>query len=318
MSRVRKLSEGSSEISLHRLKQKVSSSRFAPVSNMKNAKLSISPYSKLNKITKTPSYMKIQPSRISLLKKSNSNSSVRTRRKESKSIGVEEISSFNLAISPWETLKSKAKDIKGKLQHIEKYSNNFGNYMDLFEELIGKDLVFSSSLKKIKAFYDKEILNLQEQISEGQRALDVEIMEKQGFVRMLERISKENIDLGGEIQRLEEICVGLQENIEEIQNFKLKDRPRNESDWKALMYENSRYSEICQNMKLDIQDYQYKEDQLIKLVDALKERGFPVDEVYEEDIRGKEETSSESAPSLSTSNFKKIPLLELAKISSNS
>ena len=47
---------------------------------------------------------------------------------------------------------------------------------------------------------------------------------------MLERISKENIDLGKEVQHLEMICTELQSSIEEIKNISLENIPKNEEN----------------------------------------------------------------------------------------
>ena len=57
-----------------------------------------------------------------------------------------------------------------------------------------------------------------------------QISEKQSYIKMLERISKENIDLGKEVQHLEMICTELQSSIEEIKNISLENIPKNEEN----------------------------------------------------------------------------------------
>ena len=286
---------------------------------MKIAKLSSSPYSGINKISRTPSYVFIQPTRSQGLKKSNSNSSVRARNKDSKNSFCQEDLSF-LNQNPnnqWESLKKQARLIKEKLTSREKISENqdiHQEYSEFFEEIIEKDTIFSEILKKIKKHYDNLLINMKKEISQITEHTNKQIEEKQSYIKMLERISKENIELGSEVQRMENICTDLQVAIDDIRNINLENVPRNDEDWKALIFENSQYSVLCHNMKLDIRDYQFKEDQLIKLVDALKNRGYPVDQIYEEDVRTKLETDSDSSKSLNTSKFKKIPTLELSKI----
>ena len=319
MSRIRKLSEVTSDLSLRRLKQQRTTAKVPPVANMKIAKLSGSPYSKINKIARTPSYGFIHPLKSHGLRKSNSNSSVRLKSKEYKgSVCAEDLSFLSqISNNPWENQKIQAKKLKAKLVELEnssEYSNVWEKYSEIFSEINEKDLIFGQLLIKIKTFYEEKLSELNTKVVELVSKHESQISEKQSYIKMLERISKENIDLGKEVQHLEMICTELQSSIEEIKNISLENIPKNEENWKALLYENSQYSVLCHNMKLDIKDYQYKEDQLIKLIDALKNRGFPVDKVYEEDVRARLETDSESSKSLNTSKCQKIPTLELSKM----
>jgi hypothetical protein len=315
---MRKLSEGSYDLSLRRVKQKITSAKIPSIPSTKLAKISNSPYVQLNKISKTPSYALIQPYTASSLKKSHSNSSVRSRNKDSKNSFNEELTFLNQPPSnPLENLKTEAKKLRSKFISIETSydSTNINDkFIELFPEIIEKDIIFGQLLKKIKISYEEKISKIQNETSKAVNSLNDQILEKASYVRMLERISKENIQIGKEVQRLESICTELQSTLNKIRNVNIESVPRNEDDWRALIYENSQYSILCKNMKSDIKDYQYKEEQLIKLIDALKERGYPVDQVYEEDVRSKTDTEMNSSKSLDTSKYNKIPTLELSKL----
>jgi hypothetical protein len=317
MSRIRKLSEGS-ELPFHRLKQRLNNARLNPASNMKIAKLSSSPYSKPNKIARTPSYGFIQPTRVHSLKKSNSSASVRSRKDGKNSISQEEsVSLSQNVITPWENLKEQARILKRKLEKLEKANGDHDNhdkYIELFIEIIEKDVVFSPLLKQIKLFYDDIIVKLNSEIARLLNSIEAQTAEKQSYVKMLERISKENLDLGKELQKLESVCLDLQKALDDIQNVTLDGLPTNESEWKALIFENNQYSSLVQNMKIDIKEYQFKEDQLIRLVEAIKNKGFPVDEVYETEVKPKSDYLSDSSKSLTSSCLHKIPSLELSKV----
>ena len=317
MLRIRKLSEGSSDLSMRRLKQRGSSSKLSGVNNMQNAKLSSSPYSKLNKLCKTPSYMIIHPVKSSILRKSTSNSSVRTRGKDSKSSFCHEELNSLAPSGTLDTMQGHARALKIKLHHLDKYcdsTDSYQKYLDLFSEIIEKDTIFGEMLRKIKEMLEGIVTRLKNEASKAQENLVIYTAEKQSYIRMLERISRENIELGNEVQKIENTCMELQGALDEIRSFNIESEPKNEENWKALVLENSEYSEMCQNMKMDIKEYQFKEEQLIKLLDALKSKGYPVDAVYEEEVRERVDTDLESNTSLNTSKFKKIPTLELSKL----
>ncbi|OMJ94991.1 hypothetical protein SteCoe_1683 [Stentor coeruleus] len=319
MSRIRKLSDGNSDLSLRRIKHRITSTKINPVTNMKIAKLSSSPYTKANKISRTPSYILMQPANSYGMTKSNSNSSVRTRSKESKNSLGQEDSLFLAQINnnPWESVKLQAKILKNRIEQMEKAEEGDSIYekmIEFFSDVIDKDILFGSILRKIRSSYDITISKLNSEIARLKNYLETQTSEKQSYIRMLERISKENIELGNEVQRLESICSDLQNALDEIRNVKIDEMPKGVTEWKALVYENSQYSALVQNMKLDIKDYQFKEDQLIKLIDALKARGYPVDTVYEEEFQSKSDCDSDTSKSLSISQYKKIPTLELSKV----
>lgn len=188
-----------------------------------------------------------------------------------------------------------------------------GKLLEVFDELIEKDLLFAPVILKIKEFvkgflnkYENDCKVLQDKISEVAE-------EKQNFARMLDRLSTENIDLGKEIQRLEVVCTGLQETLDDIRKVSLGNVPINGDKWKALIYENSQYAALVQDMKLDIREFQYKEDQFIRLIGAIKARGVPVDDIYDEDVKTDVSGSrvSESVESLMSI---KVPKLNLSKV----
>ena len=324
MLRIRKLSEGSSDLSMRRLKQRTSSSKLNAANNMKNAKLSSSPYSNLHKLSRTPSYMMVHPGTSSMLRKSTSNSSVRAKSKDSKSSLCQEELNSLVPSTSIEILQGHARTLRIKLHHLDRYcdsTDSYQKYIELFSEIIEKDTIFGEMLRKIKCMYEDIVSHLRNEATKAQASMEAYTAEKQSYIRVLERISRENIELGNEVQKIEGICVELQGVLDEIRNFDIDIEPKNEENWKALVLENSQYSELCRNMKMDIKEYQFKEEQLIKLIDALKGKGYPVDEIYEEEVREKVETGTETESNLSlnSSKFSKIPTLELSKlgISSN-
>lgn len=311
MSRIRKLSEGA-DLAFSRLKHRQSSKSIQTTSK-KPVKLG-SPYSKVKLIARSPSYLLAQvpsQSKVQL--------SVRSKSKNSFRLDDSSLSAARLN-TPWENLAIQARLFKDKLKSIEKQEQSpefYEKVFELFDEVIEKDIIFGSVLSKIKIIIMKNINEQVENFKDINKQLQINQEEKSSFKKMLDRLSTENIDLGKEIQRLEAICSGLQSTLDEIRKVSVESTPINSDKWKALIYENHQYSSLVQDMKLDIREYQYKEDQLIRLIGAIKNRGVPVDDIYDEEVKT-ELGDSRVSESSETLTQNRVPVLDLSQILTSS
>jgi hypothetical protein len=307
MSRIRKLSEGA-DLPLSRLKHRQSSKSINTTSK-KLTKLG-SPYSKVKLIARSPSYLLAQP----VNNQSKVNLSVRSKSKNSFRLDDSSLSAARLN-TPWENLAIHARLLKEKFKLLEneKKEDFSEKIFDFFDEVIEKDLLFGSLLSKIKVIIVDSLKEALESVKDCKKQIFCLEDEKQSFKKMLDRLSTENMDLGKEIQRLEGICSGLQGTLDEIRKVSLETVPIDSDKWRALLYENSQYVSLVQDMKLDIKEYQYKEDQLIRLIGAIKSRGVPVDDIYDEEVKTDLSNSrlSMSSEFISPS---RVPLLDLSQI----
>eukprot|EP00358_Blepharisma_japonicum_P003978 CAMPEP_0202954770 /NCGR_PEP_ID=MMETSP1395-20130829/51122_1 /ASSEMBLY_ACC=CAM_ASM_000871 /TAXON_ID=5961 /ORGANISM="Blepharisma japonicum, Strain Stock R1072" /LENGTH=174 /DNA_ID=CAMNT_0049670583 /DNA_START=670 /DNA_END=1190 /DNA_ORIENTATION=+ len=109
------------------------------------------------------------------------------------------------------------------------------------------------------------------------------IEEKRILEKRIEKISKEKY----EMEIMLEEC--------NIQNNRLKDKlqksskkPYPDFDEKSvglIIDENKSLSKICKKQKNEIDSYKYKEKQLLKLILALKKKGYPVEEIYDREVQ---------------------------------
>lgn len=307
MSRIRKLSEGS-ELPLTRLKHR-QSSKSINYSNKKSQKLG-SPYTKVKLISRSPSYL-ISQAAVN----PKPNFTVRSKSKNTFRLEDQSLSALRVN-TPWENLLTQAKHMRERLASLDpgpEFAGFEEKLLEVFDELIEKDLIFAPVLFKIKGFVASLFKKYEDDCEVLQERVGGLIEEKQNFARMLDRLSTENIDLGKEIQRLETNCSGLQGALDDIRKVSLAKVPIDGDRWKALIYENSQYSELVQDMKLDIREFQYKEDQLIRLIGAIKARGVPVDDIYEEDVKT-EVSGSRVSESIESLMSARVPLLDFSKI----
>ena len=173
------------------------------------------------------------------------------------------------------------------LEGIKEYNN-------VFEYIIDKDSVYGHLLRKIKNALDewsrireKSIHNseaLKKKLAEANQKIQVMAEDRKFLDRRIQQISQENLDLCKSIEESEASYTDIEERLLKITNFKLDNLERDENTWKALVLENISYNEICKKMREDIKNYRKKEKKLLSLIVAMKNRGYPVEEVYNHDV----------------------------------
>ena len=283
-----------------------------------------SPYSKIQSITKTRSssnlkskspikFRNVSPHRSSnnsmALKSSESkrvlfdrkeNSSskqttLNTSYNESREVGVDkqlslyQKESTTIEIKLHERLNQLQNDSDAVLNNVKALEI----YQQVFDEVISKDKIFSSILSKIKGFYEyvltknsgrNKAKEYKEKIKEINRSLNAQVDINKSNERKIEKIVKENIELSKSLDRSEEICTEMQKKLVMITTYNVSEVPKDEIKWKALLLENKSYIEGYEVLKDDIKNYKYKEKKLLQLILALKQRGYPVEEVYESEV----------------------------------
>lgn len=305
MSRIRKLSDGE-QLSLRRVKHRTPSSKMLPGQILgKNLN---SPY-KESKLSKSPSYVMMQNQRHLY----RSGSYIKNRNRDL--IKIDETSLSAARSSPWEKLLFHAKVIKEKLNSIEKnrYEDNHEFFIDLFGEVIEKDLIFGDVLIRIRESYTEVIQRLMNDAKILVKEIDKISAEYENCAKMLERLAGENRDLGKEVDRLQEKCFGLQKVVQGIQNVSLEDIPLDSEKWRGLVFENGEYLNLVYELKADLKEYQYKEQKLLNLIAELKNSGVDVDAVFEKGFKTEESLTLNFTNEL-TGKELKMPSLELSKI----
>ncbi|CAG9311647.1 unnamed protein product [Blepharisma stoltei] len=183
---------------------------------------------------------------------------------------------------------------KDRLQTVGKLNV----YREIFQEIINKDTIYGTLLAKIQKAYDEALterntlkaLNtneLESKVEDLNRKLTNCAESKRSLEKKIERVLKENQALNIKLEDKETRYEELQGKLYKISQVNVEGVDMNEESWKFIIAENKAYADLCQKMKTDIKNYKYKEKKLLKLVMALKKRGYPVEEVYDQDVQKK-------------------------------
>lgn len=170
-------------------------------------------------------------------------------------------------------------------------SDLFDKYREILEEIIFKDRIYGALLSKIKFAYEdwlrskslsySETTQLKSEIVEFSKKLTEEIEENKRLHRKVQKFSKENVDLGRALEEKETNFRTLQEYLLKITNITIDDIPQDKASWKVMVAENRSYSELCDKLKNKIKKMKIQDKKLMTLFWMLKQKGYPVEEIYE-------------------------------------
>jgi hypothetical protein len=115
------------------------------------------------------------------------------------------------------------------------------------------------------------------------------------MLRKIEKLSKETLELGRQLEECEEDYERLKEKLEYIGNVDLEEMTFDETTWKYLVVENQSYHELFRKMQSEFKAAKSQEDHMMLLMQHMKDRGYPVEELEKElfPMQREEETAEE-------------------------
>lgn len=172
-------------------------------------------------------------------------------------------------------------------------------YKYAFGEIIARNKAYSSVLRVIKDAYEeaydmlakennREIIkSLEKDLQDAELKFQSSQAEIKSLRRKIEKLAKESVELSRALDEREKQYTEIHDKLYNITHASIHNIPKDEEGWKVLVSEIQEYSQVVQSMTNEIKQLRNKEKQLIKLVLALKRRGYPVEEIYETEISKK-------------------------------
>lgn len=188
--------------------------------------------------------------------------------------------------------------IEERLKNLAKLpmESTISEYFLVFEEIIDKDSMFKKPLILIKqAFYEWEIIkkkslesveSLKKQLIDANKKIAVLVEDRKFLDRRMQQISQENLDLVKSLEESDAAYEEIESKLIKVTDFRVDNVEKNEDTWKALVLENKAYVEVVKKMESDLKSFKSKENKLLRLVFAMKNKGFPVEEVYNKEVYG--------------------------------
>ncbi|OMJ76352.1 hypothetical protein SteCoe_24294 [Stentor coeruleus] len=166
--------------------------------------------------------------------------------------------------------------LNGKLDTLEKTSVNtsISKYLEIFDEVIIKDHTYGKILKRIKnAIFEWK--NFCDQSHDYIYSLELKLSEKQSIISRM---------ITNKMRSTNKDCeTPLTERNQEV-NDKLPYTLMPEKELKSFKDEIDKLNKKIKEMQEEIKTMNDKEKKYTKLISALRDRGYPVEEVYMKDV----------------------------------
>ena len=211
---------------------------------------------------------------------------------------------IELELKLTQRLKALAKEGDG----VDSFDAKFPLYSEIFQQVVDRDRQFGTLLMKIKTFYEARLVSVAqitapdklleayaEQLKSARRKLQCYREERKLMLRKIEKLSKETLELGRQLEECEEDYERLKEKLEYIGNVDLEEMTFDETTWKYLVVENQSYHELFRKMQSEFKAAKSQEDHMLVLMQHMKDRGYPVEELEKElfPIQREEEAAEE-------------------------
>lgn len=168
-----------------------------------------------------------------------------------------------------------------------------------FSKVIEKDSTYSSILRRIKREYDEMIISNSvnttvnvidkyiDEISEIKNQYSQERKEKLSYKIRYEKLLQENQELSIKLSESEKKLNKLENQLACLKSIKIDHLPKDELTWQYILSENQSYCDLFSKLEKRLKSEFRREKKLVDLICALKERGYPVEEVYHDELKKK-------------------------------
>jgi len=162
---------------------------------------------------------------------------------------------------------------------ILKTSGEWLEVLEMFQR--GYEGLFEDMQEK----YTSEVTKLQGEIIHLQSGILREADERTNLLTKIEKLSQENVELSDTCQSYEEKLTDYQEKLYDIANVRMDFFPPSQQAWRVLNSELEYYHGWKRSAEREVKILKAKEKKLVQLMHALKLKGYPVEEVYKNEVK---------------------------------
>ncbi|OMJ83530.1 hypothetical protein SteCoe_15564 [Stentor coeruleus] len=186
-------------------------------------------------------------------------------------------SSSQIRKSHEKSILTSLENFHKKLDILEKHSVSISlsEYFEVFDEIISKDCTFGDVLKRIKNALI-EMKSLITQSNEYIQSLELKIVEKQSIINQMLIGKTENFI---RTQSNFSVC-----KIPDFEDSVLDYSSEYQKESKIMKDEIENLNNKIKDMQKDAEAMKTKDKKYTSLISALRDRGYPIEEVYMKDV----------------------------------
>ena len=250
--------------------------------------LSLSPYA----IKDNLSFKALNQSRV--IKKRNPNRTSTFNKKAPQNAGYEESKSNinkSLTLSPDTSLKIQycageilSSKLNSMLKGLKEISpeEKLKIVQSIFTEVIERDRDYEIILERIKSEFNDFIHIQSLELQKSMKAVQESETIKSLMSDEMERLFKENNDISAKYKEIRTRYTELYDKFLKITEVDLDKIDQSPENWNLIIQENKMLNQALEKSSLTITRYKNKEKKMMKLIMAMKDKGYPIEEIYDE------------------------------------
>jgi len=193
--------------------------------------------------------------------------------------GLKEALLRALGAVPVGDLRAQMKVYHIHFVEVMRLNEQMGEVLELFQQ--GYEGLFQD----LQGKYNFDVGRLQAEVINLQSAILREASDRKTLLTKIDKLSRENVEISSTCQSYEEKLTDYQEKLFDIANVPMDHYPPSKQAWQVVNSEVEYYHTWKRKAEREMKILQVKEKKLIKLVHALKSRGYPVEEVYTTEVK---------------------------------
>lgn len=190
--------------------------------------------------------------------------------------------------SKQEILKFKIRNFVDEFQELlcskEKESERCDK---IFLEIIKLDTTFEPILKLIRLYYNKILKNQKIEIENFSDELKNSNKQINELTQKINHLSAENAYLSKNFEDIKAKFIIVTEKLVKVTKIDYAEIKFDFENWKKLLHSNKLFEETLINLNQKNKYYKSKAKKLIRLLTMLENKGYPVEEIYANEINKK-------------------------------
>ena len=186
-----------------------------------------------------------------------------------------------------DSISKKVKDLVRTFKDSSDLPNKREIYEKIFIEVISYNKDLEPILVLLLKYYSNSIKNQRADLKNYLEKYESLQKQKEEVLFENNNLYFLNNQLQEQVDQLKKKLVSISDKLIKISKIEFSDKDFNEENWKKMLQANNMYEEALVNLRDKVKYYKNKAKKMVKLLTALENKGFPVQDVYVNEVNKK-------------------------------
>ena len=186
-----------------------------------------------------------------------------------------------------DSLSNKVKELVRTFKENSDLPNKREIYDKIFIEVITYNKEFEPILILLRKYYNSLIKNQRADLEHYVLKYEDLKKQKEEIIFESNNLSFLNNELQEQVENLKQKLTNISDKFIKISTIEFSAKDLNEENWKKMLQANNMYEEALVNLRDKVKYYKNKAKKMVRLLTALENKGFPVQDIYVNEVNKK-------------------------------